>query len=123
MNSCQNCGPRSARAAGPSRRRKARRRCRIPSPFGHGRCCSRQWCREVRERTSDWRKSPPAGQIKSNLPKRINWAEKIQPGKAYDVDTALGLIKEFAKAKFDESVDVAVNLGIDASKSHQQVRG
>jgi large subunit ribosomal protein L1 len=63
-------------------------------------------------------------QAASNLPKRIKtWAEKIQPGKQYDVDTALALVKEFAKAKFDESVDVAINLGIDASKSDQQVRG
>jgi large subunit ribosomal protein L1 len=65
-----------------------------------------------------------SAQIKSNLPKRIKaWSEKIQPGKQYDIDAALGLVKEFAKAKFDESVDVAVNLGIDASKSDQQVRG
>src|SRR4029453_13148556 len=35
----------------------------------------------------------------------------------------LSLVKEFAKAKFKESVDVAINLGIDASKSDQQVRG
>ena len=45
------------------------------------------------------------------------------PGKAYPIDEALGLVKEFAEAKFNESVDVAVNLGIDASKSDQQVRG
>jgi large subunit ribosomal protein L1 len=51
------------------------------------------------------------------------WASKLQPGKQYPVDEALGLVKEFAKAKFNESVDVAVNLGIDASKSDQQVRG
>jgi large subunit ribosomal protein L1 len=51
------------------------------------------------------------------------WKSKIAPGKAYPIDEALGLIKEFAKAKFNESVDVAVNLGIDASKSDQQVRG
>ena len=51
------------------------------------------------------------------------WAGKIQPGKTYPIDDALGLVKEFAKAKFSESVDVAVNLGIDASKSDQQVRG
>ena len=48
---------------------------------------------------------------------------KIVPGKAYSIDEALGLVKEFATAKFNESVDVAVNLGIDASKSDQQVRG
>jgi len=51
------------------------------------------------------------------------WASKIQPGKQYPIDEALALVKEFAKAKFRESVDVAVNLGIDASKSDQQVRG
>jgi large subunit ribosomal protein L1 len=65
-----------------------------------------------------------SAQIKSNLPKRMKgWTAKIQPGKQYDVDAALALIKEFATAKFDESVDVAINLGIDASKSDQQVRG
>src|SRR3954469_14698787 len=51
------------------------------------------------------------------------WANKIQPGKQYSVDEALKLVKEFATAKFNESVDAAVNLGIDASKSDQQVRG
>ena len=51
------------------------------------------------------------------------WSSKIQPGKTYPIDQALGLVQEFAKAKFAESVDVAVNLGIDASKSDQQVRG
>jgi large subunit ribosomal protein L1 len=51
------------------------------------------------------------------------WAEKIQPGKSYSIEQALALVQEFAKAKFKESIDVAVNLGIDASKSDQQVRG
>ena len=51
------------------------------------------------------------------------WAEKIKPGKQYAIEEALGLVKQFANAKFDETVDVAVNLGIDASKSDQQVRG
>ena len=51
------------------------------------------------------------------------WKEKLVPGKAYPIEEALGLVKEFAKAKFNESVDVAVNLGIDATKSDQQVRG
>jgi large subunit ribosomal protein L1 len=56
--------------------------------------------------------------------KRVKaWKDKLQPGKQYPVDEALKLVKEFAKAKFNESVDVAVNLGIDASKSDQQVRG
>jgi len=58
------------------------------------------------------------------VPKRLKtWSSKLQPGKQYPIDDALALVKEFAKAKFRESVDVAVNLGIDASKSDQQVRG
>jgi large subunit ribosomal protein L1 len=56
--------------------------------------------------------------------KRVKaWAEKLTPGKQYPVDEALKLVKEFATAKFAETVDAAVNLGIDASKSDQQVRG
>ncbi len=51
------------------------------------------------------------------------WKAKLTPGKQYGVEEALKLIKEFATAKFAESVDAAVNLGIDASKSDQQVRG
>jgi large subunit ribosomal protein L1 len=51
------------------------------------------------------------------------WKDKIQPGKQYPIDDALKLVKELATAKFNESVDVAVNLGVDASKSDQQVRG
>ncbi len=57
-------------------------------------------------------------------PKRMQaWKTKLTPGKQYPVEDALKLVKEFATAKFAESVDVAVNLGIDASKSDQQVRG
>jgi large subunit ribosomal protein L1 len=48
---------------------------------------------------------------------------KIDRTKSYPVLEALQLIKETATAKFDESVDVAVNLGIDARKSEQMVRG
>jgi large subunit ribosomal protein L1 len=56
--------------------------------------------------------------------KRVkDWKSKLVPGKQYPVDEALALVKEFATAKFAESVDAAVNLGIDASKSDQQVRG
>ena len=58
------------------------------------------------------------------LAKRVKaWKDKIVPGKHYPIDDALALVKEFSKAKFAESLDVAVNLGIDASKSDQQVRG
>jgi large subunit ribosomal protein L1 len=51
------------------------------------------------------------------------WTGRIQPGKQYPVEEAIALVREFATAKFAESVDVAVNLGIDAAKSDQQVRG
>jgi large subunit ribosomal protein L1 len=51
------------------------------------------------------------------------WSGKILPGKQYAIDDAIALVKEFAKAKFRESIDVSVNLGVDASKSDQQVRG
>lgn len=56
--------------------------------------------------------------------KRVKaWKSKLTPGKQYPVEEALQLVKEFATAKFNETVDAAVNLGIDASKSDQQVRG
>jgi large subunit ribosomal protein L1 len=51
------------------------------------------------------------------------WASKIVPGKTYPIDEAIAIVKQFATAKFDEAVDVSVNLGVDASKSDQQVRG
>jgi len=51
------------------------------------------------------------------------WTGRIQPGKQYAVEEAIKMVQEFATAKFRESVDVAVNLGIDAAKSDQQVRG
>jgi large subunit ribosomal protein L1 len=47
----------------------------------------------------------------------------VQPGKNYPLAEALELVKKAATAKFDESVDVAVNLGIDGKKSDQAVRG
>ncbi len=50
-------------------------------------------------------------------------AEKIDRTKLYAVTDALTLLKETANAKFDESIDVAVQLGIDAKKSDQVVRG
>lgn len=48
---------------------------------------------------------------------------KIDRARFYPVDEALTLIKENATAKFNESVDVSINLGIDAKKSDQAVRG
>ncbi|RFC36109.1 MAG: LSU ribosomal protein L1P [Candidatus Nitrotoga sp. SPKER] len=48
---------------------------------------------------------------------------KVDRNKLYVMDEALSLAKETAKAKFDESIDIAINLGIDARKSDQLVRG
>ena len=49
--------------------------------------------------------------------------EKVNATKQYEINEAIALLKEFATAKFTESVDVAVNLGIDSRKSDQNVRG
>jgi large subunit ribosomal protein L1 len=57
----------------------------------------------------------------SKRAKQIN--ELVDRTKSYEMNTALDLVKKTATAKFDESVDVAVNLGIDAKKSDQVVRG
>ena len=50
-------------------------------------------------------------------------AEKVDSGKAYSVEEAVALLGEFASPKFAESIDVAINLGVDARKSDQNVRG
>lgn len=49
--------------------------------------------------------------------------EKVDVTREYEINEAVALLKELATAKFVESVDVAVNLGIDARKSDQNVRG
>ncbi|MDZ7749977.1 MAG: 50S ribosomal protein L1 [Halofilum sp. (in: g-proteobacteria)] len=49
--------------------------------------------------------------------------EKVDPNREYAVDEALSLLGELSTVKFEETVDVAVNLGVDARKSDQMVRG
>lgn len=49
--------------------------------------------------------------------------EKVVRSKQYSVAEAVALLKEFANSKFDESIDVSVNLGVDPRKSDQNVRG
>jgi large subunit ribosomal protein L1 len=60
----------------------------------------------------------------ANTSKRLRAIkEKIDRSRTYPVMDALQLVKETATAKFDESIDIAVNLGVDARKSDQMVRG
>jgi len=60
----------------------------------------------------------------AKLSKRVKaFRAKVQPGKQYPIAEAISLLKEFATLKFSETVDVAINLGIDVRKSDQTVRG
>ena len=60
----------------------------------------------------------------AKLSKRFKaFKEKIEHGKQYAIDDALTLLKEIPAAKFVESVDVSINLGVDPRKSDQVVRG
>ncbi|HAK88906.1 MAG TPA: 50S ribosomal protein L1 [Nitrospiraceae bacterium] len=56
--------------------------------------------------------------------KKLNNAKaNIDTNKEYDIEDAVSLVKENTVAKFDETVDMAINLGVDAKKSDQMVRG
>ena len=56
--------------------------------------------------------------------KRVNaFREKVSRDEFHAIEDALALLKEHATAKFKESVDVSVNLGVDPRKSDQAVRG
>lgn len=60
----------------------------------------------------------------AKLAKRIQaYREKVDSNKIYPIEEALGLLKDCSKVKFNESVDVAVRLGVDPRKSDQVVRG
>jgi large subunit ribosomal protein L1 len=60
----------------------------------------------------------------AKLSKRVQALRaKIDRNRTYPISDALSLVKECATAKFDESIDIAVNLGVDARKSDQVVRG
>jgi len=48
---------------------------------------------------------------------------KIETGVRYSMTDALNLVKDCATAKFDESIDISINLGIDSKKSDQNIRG
>ena len=50
-------------------------------------------------------------------------AEKVEIAKQYDFDAAVALLKDVSSVKFAESVDLSINLGVDARKSDQNVRG
>ncbi len=49
--------------------------------------------------------------------------EKVDPNKQYSIDEAVAIIKELSTVKFEETIDAAINLGIDPRKSDQAVRG
>lgn len=51
------------------------------------------------------------------------WADKVDREKEYDLTEAVKVLKSCAKAKFDESVEIALNLGLDPKHADQQVRG
>ena len=59
----------------------------------------------------------------ANIKRKKAAREKVNSEKAYLIDEALGLVKDLATAKFPESIDVSVNLGVDPRKSDQVVRG
>lgn len=60
----------------------------------------------------------------AKLNKRLKmFREKVDATRAYPLDEAVGLLKETATAKFNETVEVAIKLGVDARKSDQAVRG
>ena len=60
----------------------------------------------------------------AKLSKRVRaFKEKVEPGKQYPLDEAVELLKEFATVKFNETLEVSVNLGVDSKKSDQGVRG
>ena len=60
----------------------------------------------------------------AKLSKRVRaFREKVDANQSYPLDEAVALIKEFGTAKFNETVELAVNLGVDARKSDQGVRG
>lgn len=57
------------------------------------------------------------------MSKRMNEAAKLVEARAYSLDEAVALIEKLPKAKFDESVEVHVKLGVDSKQADQQVRG
>jgi large subunit ribosomal protein L1 len=58
-----------------------------------------------------------------NSKRLLKTVQNLERTKFYPLDEAIALVKQTASAKFDESVDVAVNLGVEARKSDQSVRG
>ena len=60
----------------------------------------------------------------ARLSKRVrSFRDKVDANRTYPLDEAVALLKEFGTAKFNETVEIAVNLGVDARKSDQGVRG
>ncbi len=52
-----------------------------------------------------------------------NDSQQVQEGKVYSLPEAVSVLKQFAKAKFDQTVDISIHLGIDAKQTDQNIRG
>ena len=61
--------------------------------------------------------------MKKNTKKYKNISKKYSENEKYDLEKSVSILKEIALEKFNASVDIAINLGIDAKKSDQMVRG
>src|SRR5690606_15803939 len=86
--------------------------------------CRHGCCRAYYRRFRTFHGHHGGGSVMAKLSKRAKaFAAKVDRTKAYPFDNAVALIKECATAKFDESIDISVQLGVDAKKSDQVVRG
>jgi large subunit ribosomal protein L1 len=80
--------------------------------------------KKSKEEKSAEKKGPAAKKEKAIGGKRYAAAAKlVDRNKSYPLDEAVKLVKQGAKTKYDETVDIAINLGIDPKQSDQQVRG
>src|SRR4051794_23426720 len=73
--------------------------------------------------TEEKKDAAKKGRIGNHGKKYSDALQKVQQGKRYTVKEAFGLLPELAYAKFDETVDVAFNLGVDPKHADQMVRG
>ena len=113
----------SAQGQGRQDHARSARRNRQDQDERHDRCRS-GCCRSYHRRFCPLDGRECGGRVNVQADQKTkDLAGKVDSNKLYPLADALGLVKECATAKFDESIDVAVQLGIDAKKSDQVVRG